>query len=181
LVAATEQFATNGYSATTLRAVAKAAGIGAPSLLYHFESKDALFNAVLEEAWTGVRRRIEAKLPEAETPEQILALAYSEMLVTEAADGAVQARLSAGLLDAPQLGAQAIRTTLIPLLQTLAEAIQGCSRDPVRPDAPVFEALVYVMFAHAAGLRLADRLGDRAESVEGHEVVFAAAVLASLR
>jgi AcrR family transcriptional regulator len=181
LVAATEQFAKNGYSATTLRAVADAAGIGAPSLLYHYESKDALFDAVLVEAWSGVRSRIMARLPEAETPEQILGIAYLEMLATEAADGALLARLSAGLLDAPQLGAQAIRTTLVPLLETLAQAIKACSQDPVRPDAPVVEALIYVMFAHAAGLRLSDRVGHVVEGIEAHEMVFAAAVLASLR
>ena len=69
----------------------------------------------------------------------------------------------------------------MPLLETLAQAIKECSQDPVRPDAPVVEALIYVMFAHAAGLRLSDRVGHGVEGIKAHEMVFATAVLASLR
>jgi AcrR family transcriptional regulator len=48
LQAAREQFATHGYEATTLRAIAGAAGVDAALPSYHFGSKNALFVATLQ-------------------------------------------------------------------------------------------------------------------------------------
>jgi len=48
LDAAEELFAERGYGGTTLRDVASRVGIRNPSLYNHFESKDALYAAVLE-------------------------------------------------------------------------------------------------------------------------------------
>jgi AcrR family transcriptional regulator len=48
LQAAREQFATNGYDATTLRGIARAAGVDAALPSYHFGSKNALFVATLQ-------------------------------------------------------------------------------------------------------------------------------------
>jgi AcrR family transcriptional regulator len=45
---ATELFATNGYDATAIPAVLGAAGVSRGALYHHFESKEALFEAVLE-------------------------------------------------------------------------------------------------------------------------------------
>jgi len=48
LQAAREQFATHGYDATTLRGIARAAGVDAALPSYHFGSKNALFIATLQ-------------------------------------------------------------------------------------------------------------------------------------
>jgi len=48
LRAASELFATHGYDATTLRAIARAAGVDAALPSYHFGSKNALFIATLQ-------------------------------------------------------------------------------------------------------------------------------------
>jgi AcrR family transcriptional regulator len=45
---ATELFAANGYDATAIPAVLDAAGVSRGALYHHFESKEALFEAVLE-------------------------------------------------------------------------------------------------------------------------------------
>jgi len=49
LDAAAELFVAQGYAGTTLRQIAAAAGIKAGSIYHHFESKDALFVAVLND------------------------------------------------------------------------------------------------------------------------------------
>ena len=52
LTAAAERFVAQGYAGTTLRQIASDIGIKAGSIYHHFESKDALFAAVLDD---GIR------------------------------------------------------------------------------------------------------------------------------
>jgi AcrR family transcriptional regulator len=55
---ATELFATRGYEATVIPAVLQAAGVSRGALYHHFESKEALFEAVLK----SVEARVMAKV-----------------------------------------------------------------------------------------------------------------------
>jgi len=50
LRSATELFASKGFDATSIRDIAKAAGVQPSSVYYHFPSKDALLIAVVEPA-----------------------------------------------------------------------------------------------------------------------------------
>ncbi|MCP4036878.1 MAG: TetR/AcrR family transcriptional regulator [bacterium] len=60
-------FLERGYAATSLRAVAAAAGMKAGSLYYHFESKEALFLAILQR---GIDVMVDAfRLAQAQTRE----------------------------------------------------------------------------------------------------------------
>jgi AcrR family transcriptional regulator len=49
LDAAAERFVSQGYAATTLRQIAAAAGLKAGSIYHHFDSKESLFIAVLDD------------------------------------------------------------------------------------------------------------------------------------
>lgn len=64
LLEAARLFRHRGYSATTLREVADAAGIKAGSIYYHFESKERILGEVLDKGIqaviTAVRERVEA-------------------------------------------------------------------------------------------------------------------------
>lgn len=51
---ALEQFGKKGFGPTSLEDIAKAVGVTRTTLLYHFESKDALYNAVVQEAFTRI-------------------------------------------------------------------------------------------------------------------------------
>ena len=55
---ATELFATHGYEATAIPSVLHAAGVSRGALYHHFESKKALFEAVLK----SVEARVMAKV-----------------------------------------------------------------------------------------------------------------------
>jgi AcrR family transcriptional regulator len=55
---ATELFATNGYEATAIPAVLDAAGVSRGALYHHFESKEALFEAVLQSVETEATLKV---------------------------------------------------------------------------------------------------------------------------
>jgi AcrR family transcriptional regulator len=61
IAAAAELFAESGYHATRLADVGARAGVGRPAVLHHFESKEALIHAVLDEheqQFMAVRLRV---------------------------------------------------------------------------------------------------------------------------
>ncbi len=55
LIAAQRHFARFGYDAAKLADIAKDAGITRPSLLYHFESKEKLYDFVVEEVFASLQ------------------------------------------------------------------------------------------------------------------------------
>ena len=78
LLEAARLFRHHGYSATTLREVADAAGIKAGSIYYHFESKEQILGEVMDKGIqvvaAAVRERVDA-LPESATARQRIAAA----------------------------------------------------------------------------------------------------------
>ncbi|MFA1544240.1 TetR family transcriptional regulator [Actinomadura monticuli] len=76
LATAAEVFASQGYSATTVRKVADAAGILGGSLYYHFDSKEAMADEILstflDEMWAGYDRVLAAGLSARDTLEAIV-------------------------------------------------------------------------------------------------------------
>jgi AcrR family transcriptional regulator len=62
LTAAKRVFAKKGYHATTMGDVAKAARISYGSVYWYFDSKDALFHALMDDQELALRRHIDAAL-----------------------------------------------------------------------------------------------------------------------
>lgn len=59
LLAAKATFAAKGFHATTIGHVAKAAGVSYGSIYWYFESKEALFHALMDRQEAALRRHIE--------------------------------------------------------------------------------------------------------------------------
>lgn len=62
LAAAKEVFAAKGFHATTIGDVAKAAGIAYGSVYWYFDSKDALFHALMDHQEHSLRAHIDAEV-----------------------------------------------------------------------------------------------------------------------
>jgi TetR/AcrR family transcriptional regulator, cholesterol catabolism regulator len=72
---AARSFGTQGYSATTMRAIAEQAGIEAASIYYHFASKEELVDVVMAHGAQRIVRHVEqhlGALPAGATAEQRL-------------------------------------------------------------------------------------------------------------
>ncbi|GAA2307217.1 TetR/AcrR family transcriptional regulator [Actinomadura sp. NPDC048955] len=76
LATAAEVFASQGYSATTVRKVADAAGILGGSLYYHFDSKesmaDEILSTFLDDMWAAYDRVLDAGLSARDTLEAVV-------------------------------------------------------------------------------------------------------------
>lgn len=80
LATAAEVFASQGYSATTVRKVADAAGILGGSLYYHFDSKESMADEILrtflDEMWAGYEQVLSAGLSARDTLEAVVAQSF---------------------------------------------------------------------------------------------------------
>jgi AcrR family transcriptional regulator len=65
---ATELFAANGYEATAIPAVLQAAGVSRGALYHHFESKEALFEAVVKSVEANVMAKVTRSVRPASDP-----------------------------------------------------------------------------------------------------------------
>jgi TetR/AcrR family transcriptional regulator, cholesterol catabolism regulator len=81
LATAAEVFASRGYSATTVREVADAAGILGGSLYYHFDSKEAMVDEILstflDEMWSAYDTVLTAEMGARETLEALVVESFA--------------------------------------------------------------------------------------------------------
>lgn len=83
LAAAGELFASRGYSATTVREVAEAAGMLGGSLYYHFDSKESMIDEILSgflaEMWADYDRVTNAGLGPADTFRELIVSSFRSL------------------------------------------------------------------------------------------------------
>jgi AcrR family transcriptional regulator len=79
IAAALHVFSDGSYAGATTAEIAREAGVSEPILYRHFSSKRELYFACLDEAWRGIRTKIEAKREEVGPAEAWKALSPSMM------------------------------------------------------------------------------------------------------
>ena len=178
VAAATRRFSEHGYTRTSLAQIAADAGMTAPSLLYHFSSKEDLFNAVLRATWRRVHADLAPILEQDLDPETLLAHALQTLLGREQRQAALFRQLHAALLSGDGVGAAAVNDTLLPLIDDIEAAVRRAS-PATPPDAPVREALLYVVLAHTAKHPLGQLAPHEMQRLEEHEVQLVVALLRS--
>jgi AcrR family transcriptional regulator len=174
--AGARRFAAQGYPDTSLAEVARDAGITAPSLLYHFSSKEALFNAVLRDVWGGVREQLAPLLAQDLDAETMLASVVVGLASYERDQDPLREMLAA-LLSGAGVGAEAAQDTFLPLIEEVEAAIRQAAGSPPPEHAPIREVLLYVIFAHAAQRQLSRLVPDEVKRLEAREPAFVVALL----
>jgi AcrR family transcriptional regulator len=116
LGAAEQAFARAGYGGARLEDIAAGAGITRPSLLYHFDSKDLLYGAVVRRAFQRLGAGLLRALGGEGTLEARLAAAFGVLQDYLAQDRAFAPLVLREVLDGTGPGRDLIVEQVVPLL-----------------------------------------------------------------
>jgi TetR/AcrR family transcriptional regulator len=157
---ATRLFAAQGYDGTPLQQIAEAVGVRKPSLLYHFPSKDALRQAVLDallSRWADVLPRL---LMAAGQGDQIFEGMVREAVGFFTADPNRARLLVRELLDHPQEMKVRLLTQLRPWIEVIARYLRrGQEMGVVRAELDPEAYLVVVANLLVTGIASTELLG----------------------
>ncbi len=125
--AAVEAFHTYGYYAASMDGIAKRASVSKRTLYNHFASKEALFDAIVEELFTRVEQLPACEFdPSRELGEQLTELARTEVnfLISEDVQALARAGLSRVLAE-PEVGRQVDHRRLLRRVETWFQQAQA--------------------------------------------------------
>ena len=139
---ATELFALGGYEGTSLSQIADAAGMRKPSLLYHFDSKEALRKEVLSQFFAHWRELLPSVLAQTRGGEDRFTV-LMEACVTFLTEDANRARLFVReAMDNPEALCAEMTEQLTPWLALVARAIEEGQRSGVVRQGVNAEAFI---------------------------------------
>ena len=145
LLAAEEEFALHGFEAARLSDIAGRVGISRPSLLYHFESKEALYEAVVRTAFLRLAEAL-AFAPDGKDRFEDRLLRAVEHFVDF-----IQARPSLAkivlreVIDARGVGHALVLEGGVPVLEQMEAFIRREAKGRVRADLPLRGALLWIV------------------------------------
>lgn len=151
LDAARERFARDGYRATSVADISRDAGVGGTTAFVHFENKEALFFAAVDDDLTSLFDELGVELaslgPEGAVPDRLLA---TVLAIVERYP--LARRLLAGL--EPDVTERVLETESFAVLRrNVAELLaEGQEAGSIRPDLPpehLADGLVAVVVAVA--------------------------------
>ena len=173
--AAAEAFAKGGYHSTSLSEIAASVGMRAPSLLYHFPSKELLFDEVIRHAYRKFEEELTPLFSSSDSPQAFLSRLFKLLLEFGQRHQGLLHLLNSELLSPDQHGAAAVRDTMMPLIERVESQLRATSGNRIHRDAPVRQALLHIIAAHA----MRSNLGEFADEIWGspdHELALAKAL-----
>jgi len=176
LAVAERAFAKGGFHGTLLHEVAAESGMRAPSLLYHFESKEDLFDEVVRRAYRRIEPPLLSALASADSPRELLASVLEAISSFEAEHRDLLGVLNAEVLGSGRHGLGAVRDTMLPLVERIESAVRDASGARMPADVPLRQALLHVIVMHAVRANLGEIAPEILGSVD-EERALAAALL----
>ena len=168
LMKALELFSQNGYAGTNVRELAEALGLVKSSIYKHFESKEAIWNALLDEmiAYYGARFGSPEHLPPVpDSPEGLVEMTMRMVNFTIHDGKIVMTRklLAIEQFRDPRAKALATKHFLTGLTQMFAHVFQGMmDKGLLRQDDPKLLAFAYTAPISAL-IHLCDREPEKTE------------------
>lgn len=141
---ATPLFATKGFAAVSVREVTDAAGVNVSAISYHFNGKEGLYQAVLEEQFAPmVRARQSVQKDKLLSPTERLRF-YADMVARIHATRPFLARFMSGELNNPtSYGGPIIEKHLSQVYTFLRDALQeGVAKGDFRDDLNISYAAI---------------------------------------
>lgn len=143
---ARRQFASRGFDAASIGAIASEVGLTKQTLLYHFGSKEKLFSAVLEDLAATLDQRIEQARVAHKHPAAQLAALMWEILDSDGGDDDFQIVIRE-LLENHQRAPEAGNWHLKNYLGSLADMVMAIPGNSKLSDAEAFAKLYFVLGA----------------------------------
>lgn len=144
LLAAEVEFARRGFEGARLQDIAAQVGISRPSLLYHFGSKEALYEAVVRDVFTRIAAALASALegggPFAERLERVLA-AFLAFLGARPSSARLILR---EVLDEDGPGHRLLLDAAVPVLELVERFMRLEGRGVLRPNLPIRAALLQI-------------------------------------
>ena len=160
LAAAKQVFEAEGLEGASLRTIATRAGYTPAALYFHFDSKEALYEALLHGSLSAMQERVDTAVALADAPAERLsaaALAFFDYYHANPRELDLGFYLFRGGMTARGLGRErdaALNRSLLSALQPIADAAIALGRS--QKEAGKIQA---ALFAHASGLLLLDHTG----------------------
>jgi len=162
VAAAHRLFEKRGYHDTSLEAIAGELGIRAPSLLYHFESKEDLLDAVLGQFYLEGRERVlEALASAGDRLDRVVEVVRG---LWQRNGGLVRIAITE-LMKSDGVGRDHIFEVALPTLKMVEAVLHESVSPPIPANAPVRAATMTVLASHL--LRLA--MGNTGKALWGPE------------
>jgi len=155
IAVATRRFARVGFNGTSLAHIADEVGMRKPSLLYHFPSKEALREAVLQDLLGHWQTRLPAILAKAHSGGDRFAALFDEVHEFFAADPARPLLVMREVVDRPTETRERLSDAIRPWLSLITEAIDegkksGQIRREVDPEAYLVQSIVMIVGSFVA-------------------------------
>ena len=156
LEAAAEAFAEHGLAGANINAISVQAGLAKGTVYNYFASKEALFLAVVQEAFSRMET-LEPPGDKETTRERLLALMTLDISWVKAYEGFAKVFVRESFSANPRFYPQILEAAL-PFIQAVQEALdRGVRRGEVRDDVPTAELALW--FAGMGDLALLQHWG----------------------
>lgn len=135
LKAARENFLKGGYSRAAMADIARDADVSTATLYKHFSSKDALFTAIVQEAYSGTEGSLRADITGLSAREVLRNIAQAYM--HQQFEGQMNALLRiviAEVPSAPQLAHEAYRNGVLARYEQICQVVEALiARGDIKP------------------------------------------------
>lgn len=162
LEAARDLFARDGYDGTSIRAITARAGANLGAVTYHFETKEKLYDAVLESFTLPLRARLDAELAAPRPPLDALEAAVRTLFAFLTAFPAWPSLMLHELALGRPLPAPVsalLRSTMVQVTGRIRAGQRDGSIVPGNPQLLTFSILAQPIYMALVGRRLREVFG----------------------